>query len=48
MIFLKLEDKIDSSYQERRTPERGASASAKAKTDKEGRERGEGGVGVIS
>ena len=35
MIFLQLEDKIDSSHQERRTPERGASASVKAKTDKE-------------
>ena len=35
MIFLQLEDKIDSSHQERRTSERGASASANAKTDKE-------------
>ena len=35
MIFLQLEDKIDSSHQERRTTERGAAASVKAKTDKE-------------
>ena len=37
MIFLKLEDKTGLSLQERRTTERGASASVKVRKDKEGR-----------